>query len=177
MNHIGRCFLYLALIGILFFIIGRIVPKDKFSYEKYPFRLLPIENDGKIYNKIGVRKWKDGFPDMSRILPAFMPSKRIPKGPSSEQIERMIQETCVAELVHIILSLLGFGCALIWKGLGGWVVSVLYMLGNLPYIIIQRYNRPKLVNLLQRLRVKEDMVQLLGQCYEEEKKWSKTMSF
>ena len=34
-------------------------------------------------------------------------------------------------------------------------MSVLYALGNLPYIIIQRYNRPKFVRLLKRLQAKE----------------------
>lgn len=177
MNHFLGCFLYLAVIGIVSFIIGRIIPKDKFLYEKYPFRSFPIEDSGEIYNRIFVRKWKDKFPDMSRILPALMPAKKLSKVPSPEHIERMIQETCVAEWVHSLLCLLGFGCTFIWKGLRGWAISVLYMLGNLPYIIIQRYNRPKLVKLLQRMRAKGGKAQLTEHYCEEEKPWNKTMSF
>ena len=38
--------------------------------------------------------------------------------------------------------------ALIWPGAGGIIVTVIYiLLGNLPFIIIQRYNRPRLQRL------------------------------
>ena len=67
----------------------------------------------------------------------------------------MIQETCIAEWIHELLILIGFGCVFLWKGIGGWIVSLLYALGNLPYIIIQRYNRPKFIGLLKRLQAKE----------------------
>ncbi len=36
----------------------------------------------------------------------------------------------------------------IWPGAGGIIVTVIYiLLGNLPFIIIQRYNRPRLQRL------------------------------
>ncbi len=37
---------------------------------------------------------------------------------------------------------------------GGWIIVSLYVLGNLPYLIIQRHNRPKLLRLLARLNEK-----------------------
>ena len=61
----------------------------------------------------------------------------------------MIQETCIAEFVHIVLFVLGFGCVLIWEGPGGWMAAAVYnLLGNVPFILIQRYNRPRLQRLL-----------------------------
>ena len=37
----------------------------------------------------------------------------------------------------------------IWPGAGGVLITVIYIvLGNLPFIIIQRYNRPRLQKLL-----------------------------
>ena len=89
-----------------------------------------------------------------------MPSKKLSKSAvTAGQIELIIQETCIAEWIHGLLSVLGFGCIFIWKGLGGWIVSILYVLGNFPYIAIQRYNRPRLVNLLQKVRKRESGVQ------------------
>ena len=155
MDGFFGCLVYLAVISVIFFLVGRVLPKEKFSFEKFPFRSFAMEREGRIYLKIGIRKWKDGFPDMSKILPAMMPSKKLPKAVTSEQIELMIQETCIAEWIHGLLGVLGFGCVLFWKKAGGWLISILYLLGNLPYIAIQRYNRPKLVNLLQRKRVKK----------------------
>lgn len=153
-----RCVIYLALIGAISFMAGRVLSEVRFSFEEFPFCSLPIESGGKIYQRIGVHRWKERFPDMSRIVPFLMPSKRLPKAVTAGQIERMIQETCIAELVHGLLGVSGFGCILIWKSIGGWILSVLYLFGNLPYIIIQRYNRPKLIGILYRMRKREGRV-------------------
>lgn len=162
MSGFWECLIYLALIGIISFLAGRSLSEVRFSFEGFPFRPLPIENGGKIYQRIGVHRWKEGFPDMSRMFPSLIPSKWLSKAVTADQIERMIRETCIAELVHGLLGVFGFGCIFIWKSIGGWVLSVLYLLGNLPYIIIQRYNRPKLISLLYRIRKREGRIQQIG---------------
>ena len=61
----------------------------------------------------------------------------------------MIEETCVAEFIHFLLILLGFYALRLWPGTGGAVFTAVYiLLGNLPFLIIQRYNRPRLQKLL-----------------------------
>lgn len=154
MEHLLYCLVYFALIGASCFVLGRIIPKS-FSPERFPFRLFGWEKQGTVYNLLCVRRWKEKLPDMSAILPRVMPSKQLPKRATAADLELMIQETCVAELVHGILCVLGFGCVLIWKGVCGWVVSIVYLLANIPYIIIQRYNRPKLMRILKNLQAKE----------------------
>jgi len=160
MNGFLSCLIYLAAIGVGLFLLGRILPKEWFQGEKFPFRSFSFEREGNIYHALGVRKWKEGFPDMSVLLPFLMPSKRLPKVLSANQVELMIQETCVAEWVHVMLCIMGFGCVFLWKKAGGWILSILYILGNLPYIVIQRYNRPKLVRLLRRLEKREGRTKL-----------------
>ena len=157
MINLTKCLLYFALIGVTGFILGRVLPKSMFSGDRFPFRLFPWEKQGTVYNLLGVRKWKEKVPDMSVILPKRMPSKRLPKDATSSQIELMVQETCVAEWIHGLLCIAGFGCVFIWRSVWGWAVSILYFLGNIPFIIIQRYNRPKLTRILQRLRAKESV--------------------
>ena len=100
MDGLFRCVLYLAAIGILFFIVGRVLPKEKFQFSKFPFRSFAVEKEGIIYRKLWVQKWKDKVPDMSRVCPAWISSKKLPRSPSVNQMERMIQETCIAEWVH-----------------------------------------------------------------------------
>lgn len=146
-----KCVLYLTAIGVAFFLFGRILPKEMFDPDALPFHIFRFERDGRIYDALHIRKWKDGFPDMSVLVPSLIPSKKLPKILTTAQIEFMIQETCVAEWIHGLLCLFGFGCIFLWQGLGGWLMSALYALGNLPYIIIQRYNRPKFVRLLKKL--------------------------
>lgn len=156
MNRFFRCVLYLAVLGFLLFLTGRVLPKGWFRYDCFPYRPLKLEQEGGIYRRLNVHKWKEKFPDMSAILPSMIPSKKLPKTMNSALMEMMVQETCIAELTHSLLCVTGFGCVIIWKGIGGISIAVLYAIANLPYCVIQRYNRPKLVKILMTLRAKEE---------------------
>lgn len=142
------CCIYLIFLGIAGFLIGRFLPKKWFRFNIFPYSPFPFEKNGNIYTTLGVREWKDKFPDMSIILPAIMPSKKLSKTRTTEQLVLMIQETCVAELIHILLCVAGFWCIGMWEQ-GGFFIALLNVLGNLPYVIIQRYNRPRLIRLLK----------------------------
>ena len=155
MNGFVKCIFYLSVVGVIFFLVGRMIPKKWLHYDRFPYRLFLWEKGGKIYNVLQIHRWREKLPDMSKIFPGMMPSKKLPKKVTSMQLERMVQETCVAELIHNLLCVLGFGCVFLWKGAGGWLIALLYMIGNLPFSIIQRYNRPKLVQIMQRLRGRE----------------------
>ena len=154
MDHFIDCCIYLAIIGAAGFFLGRILPKAWFSHERFPYRPFAFEKGGQIYTILGVRRWKDSFPDMSAILPALIPSKRLPQRASAAQLALMLQETCVAELIHLLLCIAGLRCFWIWNGAGGAWIALLNILGNLPYIIIQRYNRPRLARLLAAVDMK-----------------------
>ena len=80
---------------------------------------------------------------MSRIFVKIMPEKKLTKE-NYENLPRMIEETCVAEWTHILLSIAGLGLLKIWSGVGGVCITIIYIvLGNLPFIVVQRYNRPR----------------------------------
>lgn len=159
MNGLLKCIFYLAVVGLIFFLVGRIIPKKWLRYDRFPYRPFAFEKDGKIYHTLRIHRWREKLPDMSKILPGMIPSKKLPKKATSEQLERMVQETCVAELIHNLLCILGFGSVLLWKGAGGWLIALLYMMGNIPFSIIQRYNRPKLVQIMQKLKYREKIRQ------------------
>jgi len=150
-----KCAIYLALTGIAGFFIGRIIPKGWLKPEKGWFRSFAFERSGAVYEKLGIRKWHKRLPDMSRILPFMMPAKNL-SGDYEERLPVMIQETCVAEIVHIVVSILGLRCLWMWPGAGGFIVTVIHIgLLNLPFIMIQRYNRPRLLRLHQKLLSRE----------------------
>ena len=102
----------------------------------------------------GVERWKTLVPDMSRLLPDMVKKQVDPTAVTAAQAAVLVQETCVAEAVHTASSLLGLLCLRLWPGWDGVLVwAVWFLLGNLPFILIQRYNRPRLLrlrNLLQR---------------------------
>lgn len=151
-----KCALYLVLTGIVGFFAGRVVPKRWFKPEKGLFRSFPVERNGTIYEKLGIRKWHKKVPDMSRILPGWMPAKKL-SGDYGEKLPVMIRETCVAEVIHISVSIAGLRCLWMWPGVGGAAVTAIHIvLLNLPYILIQRYNRPRLIRLQKNLEKKKE---------------------
>ena len=150
-----KCAVYFAVTGLLSFFLGRLIPPNKMEWRCFPYKLYRIEKEGQIYKKIGIHHWKNKVPDMSKIFPKLMPPKKMVTTEKNSLL-RMIQETCTAELTHVVLCLTGLYCIKLWPGTGGILLAVLnIVLFNLPFILIQRYNRPRLVRLYKRQIEKE----------------------
>lgn len=146
-----KCLIYLAIIGIVGFLLGRVLPYHWLKEEKFPFQAFAFERNGHIYEKIGIRKWQNRIPDMSKMFPNLMPTKKL-EGYGAGKLPIMIKETCVAELIHVLLGIAGLYCLHIWRGIGGILITIVYELGNCPFIVVQRYNRPRMVKLRDNYR-------------------------
>lgn len=73
-----KCLLYLLISGICVFLLGRIFPRKWITENSFPFKSFSFEKNGKIYEKIGIKRWKTKLPDASLILYRFIP-KLMPK--------------------------------------------------------------------------------------------------
>ena len=124
-----KCAAYLAAAGAASFVLGRAVPPAWFREPRGPFRCFPFEQEGRLYERAGVKRWQGKLPDMSRILPGALPPKRV--GPDgARDLSEMVRETCVAELAHWALCLAGLPCLWLWPGAGGAVVAAAYAAGQ-----------------------------------------------
>ena len=149
------CAITLMLVGIFVNPLGNALPRRWFHADRFPYKCYAWEREGRVYQKIGIQKWKDIVPDMSRINP-HMVSKRLGALPTADQVDRLVQETCVAEFTHWTLIL---ASPLILCFDRPWTVCMMLvsmLLFNLPFVLIQRYNRPQLVKLASRLRAREE---------------------
>lgn len=154
MKEFGMSVIYVAFWGIVAQLIGPLLPRKWFDAQRFPYAAFEFEEDGKIYSAMRVQKWKKKLPDISRFSKRMRP-KRI-STMSSKDIDALVAETCVAEFVHVALSVLSFAVLRFWKNRYGVIFVALYILvGNVPYIIIQRYNRPQLIRVAGRLRRRE----------------------
>ena len=147
-------FLIAAGLGALAFFGGEKLPRRWFRPDAFPYRQAAWEQNGAAYEKLGIRVWKDIFPDMSRFAPrTFRKKAGLSRDP--EHVRGLILEMCSAEAVHWALIV----CVtplLAWAvpGLLGAVIALCYVLGNLLFVIIQRYNRPRLVAIQKRLEMR-----------------------
>ena len=151
---------YVAVIGALSNVVALFIKRDKLKEKNFPFRSFGWEKNGRIYDRLAIRKWKNKVPDVSKVLKLLLP-KRIVSGTRSEDLKKLVKETCVAELVHVGLILCSIVVLWIAPGWEGVLLFVLCVLGNLPFIMIQRYNRPQFMLAAERLARREER---LRQC-------------
>lgn len=151
----GVCYQFLrfasivGVVGIPAFIWGEKLPRAWFNPDKFPYKCFAWENEGRIYEKIGIQKWKTRIPDMSKyIRRAFAKQGNLMRDP--EHLHRMVKETCSAEFVHWILILVSPVFPILMDRFG--ILSMLvYIIGNLMFVVIQRYNRPRVQKIIQRI--------------------------
>lgn len=153
MAQFWKAILYILLLALLAHPVGQALPRSWGRPETLP---AVRKWEKRLYVKLGIRSWKKFLPDMSRFLSDMVP-KQISEQPKSDDIHRLVQETCIAEQVHWALCVLSVGIVLIDRQWHGALLLLAYvLLFNLPYIMIQRYNRPKLLALERQLRRKEE---------------------
>lgn len=141
--------------GLISFAIGQSLPRRWFDFDAFPYRDFPWEKRGTIYNRVHVHKWKDWVPDMSRFVP-FMVKKKAALARTPEAMARLIRETCVAEVIHWgLIVVVSPVIALSSGGAFGVALGTAYGVGNLSFVIIQRYNRPRLREILRRMEERE----------------------
>ncbi len=96
-----------------------------------------------LYQKLKVKKWK------ARI-PTYVPENFSLK---KRQVEEIIQASCQAEVVHEIIMILSYVPLVfsVWTGdIAVFVItSCAACLVDLVFVIVQRYNRPRLIRLLR----------------------------
>ena len=69
------CVIYYIVLGVCSFLLGRILPKGWFNSRAFPYK--PLDFEAGLYKKLRVKQWQNTLPDMSRILPKFIPPKKM----------------------------------------------------------------------------------------------------
>lgn len=144
--------LWALVIGVLSAVIGNFIPRTVIHYDRFPFRAFRFERGGKFYQMFGIDRWKLRLPDISEYIKSVFPKKVEPEAArDSRYFARFATETCVSELVHFALILLSpVYLVLNWDAEWGAAVMLIDIVVNIPFIMVQRYNRPRLVRVAER---------------------------
>lgn len=139
-------FAYMLTITVVIYVIGRVFPRKWIKEDKFPYRSFKFEKNGKIYDKIKIKNWKAKYPDASLIMHKIIPKipvKRIDtKYP--DKVKVLIKESCIAETTHVFGIMLGCFALFFWTSVISIILTILYAIVQIPPILIQRYNRPRL---------------------------------
>ncbi len=119
-----------------------LVMKNQADHTNGWFREKSFED--KLYKLIRVRRWK-------KYVPTYDPETF---DPHRKTVRELIGATCQAEIIHeviMVLSLLPIAFAPLLGGTAAMITtSVCAMLIDSVFVILQRYNRPRLVRVMKR---------------------------
>lgn len=115
---------------------------NRVDYHRAWFRERKVEK--KLYELLKVKQWKNHMPTFeSSYFDRTLHS-----------LEEITQATCQAELVHEVIMVLSFAPLLLCKKFGASGVfaltSILAALLDGAFVIMQRFNRPRLIRILQK---------------------------
>ena len=112
----------------------------KYNYKNHWFRV--DEREQNLYKKLKVKTWKNK-------LPSYNPHDFNPKLHSWEEIA---QTMCESELVHKTNAFLSFLPIFAGNWFGAYpvfiITSMLAALFDLAFVVIQRYNRPRVLKFI-----------------------------
>ncbi|WP_270170863.1 hypothetical protein [Paenibacillus sp. SYP-B4298] len=98
-----------------------------------------------------IRSWKDRVPELGDLFPGGLSKQRL-YGYSREALLRFAAETRRGELTHW-LAMLPSPLFFLWNSApSGWLMVGYALAANLPFIAIQRYNRRRLLRVVERRR-------------------------
>lgn len=123
--------------------VAGLVPPSWLATDTFVTRIRPFERNGRFYDRLRIRRWKNRLPESNSLGSAPRPSKRVLIGRSA--VPAYMIETRRAEYVHWAIMLAG-PCFHLWSPT--WVARIMTVFGigfNLPFIAVQRFNRARAV--------------------------------
>ena len=122
--------------------VVNLIMKNKANHNSIWFREKSFEK--KFYNLLRVRKWK-------KYIPTYSPDTF---DTNKKTVKEIVGATCQAEIVHEVIMALSLLPIAVIPFLGGAAAivttSFLSMMIDSVFVILQRYNRPKLVRVMER---------------------------
>lgn len=113
------------------------------------------EENGNVYRQVlKINKWKRFLPDGANVYKKGFQKKHV-NNYSSEYFSQFIKETRKAEFSHW-LQIIPFWIFMFWSP--PFIVFIMFLYAiivNLPCIIAQRYNRPRLIKIYKLILKKE----------------------
>ena len=107
--------------------------------------------EARLYRRLGVHRWKRG-------MPTYSPDEF---SMADRNLEEIVQATCRAELVHELNAAASFVPLLFSLWFGALAVFVITSVAaaafDLVFVMIQRYNRPRLRRLMEMRKERRDV--------------------
>ena len=122
--------------------VVNLIMKNEANHNSVWFREKSFEK--KLYNLLRVRKWR-------KYVPTYSPETF---DTNKKTVKEIVGATCQSEIVHEVIMVLSWLPIAAIPFLGGTaaiiITSFVSMMIDSVFVILQRYNRPRLVGVIER---------------------------
>lgn len=128
-----------------------LLPNKLFEPHKKAFNV--SERKLKFYQKLGVRKWKEHVPDLGQF--ANFKKNKIDQPFNVKYMHKFLVENCYGDMIHLVSAFMGFFIVIfppidLAFSIALPIALINFVINYMP-VIIQRFNRPKLMSIYNRL--------------------------
>ena len=149
------CFLIWPLLQVAAAYLCVKIPDRRYVPSSFFFRSHKWEKEGRIYDKIfKVSSWKGFLPDGGAITSGGYRKKHLTDF-SGGNLQKFLIESCRAELSHWLAILPFWVFGFIAPARVIFYMLIYALVINLPCIIAQRYNRPRIIGLMERKNARQ----------------------
>ncbi len=150
---VALCFLAWLVFHTVPALICLRLPDRFFAPDRRLYRTRYFEKDGRIYDRLfRVSRWKHLLPDGGALWNRSGFRKKKLESLSPEYLERFLTEASRGELTHWLTMLSVWTFWLFTPPPIPWIMLAYALAVNIPCILAQRYNRPRIRRLLKKLR-------------------------
>ena len=143
-------FIISPLVELAAVLIGRKVPLSELTTDKWLYKERGFEEHGEFYKRVfKVHIWKKYLPDGAKCFKGDFTKNQM-KSTDAAYLQMFIAEACRAELVHWLMFVPFLFYFLIAPPLLAVVLILVTGFINIPCVIAQRYNRPRLQAVIDR---------------------------
>lgn len=142
------CFLFWPVVQVGAVLLCLIIPDRYFSPVSSFYKTYRIEKQGKIYSRVfKVHLWKKYLPDGGSLFKGKIGKKSLHDF-SEKNLRKFLVESCRGELTHWLAIFPFWLSGLFAPAYVVWIMFAYAVAVNLPCIITQRYNRPRILAFL-----------------------------
>lgn len=122
---------------------------------RFPYRAYAWEKGGYFYRRLLVHRWKKFLPDGGAIRGPEYRKKSL-EHLSENHLRWFLVESCRAEASHFLAILPFWTFGFLAPPEVIWYMLAYALAMNIPCVLVQRYNRPRVLDVLARRYTKEE---------------------
>lgn len=145
------CFILWPILQVGAALIALFLPDRIYTPDRFFFKAHRFEHEGRLYDQLfKVSRWKGLLPDGGMVWKKHGYQKKHLTDFSPQNLNRFLVESARGELTHWLAILPFWVFGFFMPPIAIWLMLLYALAVNIPCILAQRYNRPRIKRVMER---------------------------